>query len=442
MTEDRYVAAIEISSSKIVAIVGRTRSDGRLDIIATDLEKGLESVRYGVITNAEEAAMRINRIINRLERKPVVSPRRITGFFVGLSGKSLRSIPTRITINLPEDTEITDSIISRLQQQALSTAIDSSLEVIDAVPRSYTVGRMETATPRGMVGNSISADFDIIACKPFLKSGVVRAIREKLNIPIKGVVVTALATGQLILSAEEKRLGCMLVDMGAETTTVSIYKNGHLTYFATLPLGGRNITRDLTTLNILEEYAEELKITSGNVMPKAPASQLNYNGVRETDVSNIIVARAEEIVVNILKQIQYAELNDSDLPGGIVVIGGTSKLNGIIDMLAEKSGLNVRRGALPNYISLEDTKISSAEIVEVASVLYAGAQSSDVECLERPERNEVPVTGTADPEPEEQSEPEHTPKNPGIKTPKWWDRFKNGVSNAFGNTEDDSDRLD
>lgn len=74
-------------------------------------------------------------------------------------------------------------------------------------------------------------------------------------------------------------------------------------------------------------------------------------------MSNIIVARSEEIVVNILKQIQYAELKDSDLPGGIVVIGGASKLNGMLDLLSNKSSLNVRRGTLPQYIILEDTKI-------------------------------------------------------------------------------------
>ena len=100
MTEDRYVAAIEISSSKIVAVVGKVRPDGQLCIIASEQEKGVESVRYGVIRNLEETSMRISRILSLLERKPAVAPRRITGLFVGLSGLSLRSIPTRVSINL------------------------------------------------------------------------------------------------------------------------------------------------------------------------------------------------------------------------------------------------------------------------------------------------------------------------------------------------------
>ncbi len=186
MTEDRYVAAIEISSSKIVAVVGKVRPDGQLCIIASEQEKGVESVRYGVIRNPEETSMRISRILSLLERKPAVAPRRITGLFVGLSGLSLRSIPTRVSINLPDDTEITDDILSRLLQQARSTAIDSSLEVMDAVPRSYTVGRLETTSPKGAVGDSISAEYDLVVCRPEIKHLLIRTVQDKLGKSIKG----------------------------------------------------------------------------------------------------------------------------------------------------------------------------------------------------------------------------------------------------------------
>ncbi|MDE6381888.1 MAG: hypothetical protein K2L57_03365, partial [Muribaculaceae bacterium] len=157
MNDDRYVAAIEISSSKIVAAIGIMHDDGRLDIIATEQEKGVESVRYGILQNLEETAMRINRVIDRLQRKPSVSPRVITGLYVGLSGRSLRSITTEVSMSLPDDTEINDEILRRLRDQALATAIDSSLEVVDAIPRVYMVGKSETRSPKGAIGNRIHA---------------------------------------------------------------------------------------------------------------------------------------------------------------------------------------------------------------------------------------------------------------------------------------------
>lgn len=401
MDIEKNVVAIEISSSKIIVAVGRAQEGGVLEIVASEQEKGVEGVRYGVIQNLEDTSLRINRILGILERKPILAPRRVTGMYVGLSCRSLRSIATTVSMELPNETEITDEILTRLREQALMSSVDSSLVVVDAVPRSYKIGgRNETITPKGVVGDSITAVFDLVVCRPEIQRNILRTIQDKVGIPVRGVVITPLATGQLILTSEQKRLGCMLVDMGAETTTVTIYKGGHLVYFATIPLGGRNITRDITSLNILEERAEEIKITSGNAVPRDSVSTLSYNGVRDSDVSNLIVARAEEIVVNILEQIRYANLKDQDLAAGIICIGGGSRLNGIMDLLQSKSRLNVMRGQLPNYISVKDTTMSQIESIEVASVLYVGAMNSNGEdCLEQPKREELPVNGERDEEP-------------------------------------------
>lgn len=450
MAEEKYVAAIEISSSKITGIVGKYSPEGELKIIAVEQEKGLESVRYGLIRNVEEVWMRVARIIQRLESKPAVSPRKITGVYIGLSGVSLRSIDVPVSLTLPDETIITDEIIERLLRMTQTSAIDSSLEVVDAVPRVYKVGQQETLSPKGIVANSISAEFDLIVCRKDMMRNITRVFEDKFKMSLqnRGVVVTALATGQLVLSDEEKRLGCMLVDMGAETTVVTIYKGGHLVYFATLPMGGRNITRDITTLNLLEEKAEEIKMASGNALPRESANTLVYNGIKDEDVSNLIVARAEEIVVNIIKQIQYAGLKESDLPGGIVCVGGGSKLNGMIELMTEKSGLPVRRGSLPKYVVLDDRRVNGFELIEVASVLYAGAMMDDEECLSVEKKDPLPENeiDTVLEEVEIEEEPN---KEAGAKQPKWLARImkslekgKDKVSGMFGDPEDDSDRME
>lgn len=440
MNDDRYVAAIEISSSKIIAAVGRMHNDGRLDIIATKQEKGVESVRFGILQNLEETSMRINRVLDLLQREPAVSPRLITGVYVGLSGRSLRSIRTEVEINLPDETEISQQILQQLRERAMATAIDSSLEVVDAIPRKYIVGTLETMSPQGVVGNRIHAIFDLIVCRPELRRNLQRTISDKLGITINGLVVTALSSAQVILSSEEKRLGCMLVDMGAETTTVSIYKEGSLRYLATLPMGGRNITRDITSLNVLEERAEDIKITMGNAIARDTVSSLNLHGIRMSDVSNLIVARAEEIVANIVEQLKYAGLKDSDLPAGLICIGGASKLNGMLDLLGRQTSLPVRRGQLPGYIHLEDTKAPSSEVLEVASVLYSGANDSDAECLTMPGARDLPVTGEGN-EPETGADEPDSPR-PRKEGSKFWKNVSKRVSEIFKSPdEDDSDLL-
>lgn len=443
MAEEKYVAAIEISSSKVLGVVGKYNCNtGELDVIAAEQEKGLESVKYGLIRNVEEVWMRVARIIQRLESKPAVAPRKITGVFVGLSGVSVRSIAVPVSINLNDDTEITDEIIGRLLQQAQNSAVDSTLDVVDAVPRVFKVGQQETLSPKGIVGNRIYAEFDLIICRKEMKRNIMRIFEDKLKTQLKmrGLVVTALATGQIILTDEEKRLGCMLVDMGAETTTVTIYKSGHLVYFATLPMGGRNITRDITSLKLLEEKAEEIKITSGNALPRSIATTLNFNGIKDSDVSNLIVARAEEIVVNVLKQIRYAELKETDLPAGIICIGGASKLNGIMDLLADKSGLPVHRGSLPQYVHIQDMRINSSELVEVVSVLYAGATGDDEVCLETVVKQEVTTDVEDEPCATVPDQPESV-KRPSWLA-KWLKKSSDKVAGMFSDTEDESENFD
>lgn len=438
---ERYIAAVEISSSKIIAAVGKTSGAGQLDVIAVEQENCVDGVRYGIIQNLEETALMTARIINRLEQRPGVAPRKIKSVFVGRSGRSLRNIPTEVSINLPDDTEITDDIINRLRSDALRTAIDNSLEVVDAVPRIYKIGKSETHSPKGAVGNCIHVTYDLVVCRPELKRNIKRTLTDKLHIETEAFVVTALATGHLILTPDEKRLGCMLVDMGAETTTVTIYRKGSLCYFATIPLGGRNITRDITSLNVLEVKAEEMKLTSGNAIARESTSSLNINGVKLSDISNLVVARAEEIVANVVEQMEYAGLKESDLPGGIICIGGGSRLQGITDLLSQQADLPVRRGQLPAYVRIDDINAVNSEISQVVSVLYAGATLSNRECLEIPARQEIPEIGTK-PAPEVAVEDvEPAEKKPG-RTGRLFNSITERITRLFGNPDDNSELIE
>lgn len=441
---ERYVAAIEISTSKIVAAIGKTRGGGTLDIIAVEHEATAEGgVRYGIIQNLEDTSMTVSRLFARLEHRPNINPRKIKSVIVGLGGRSLKNITKEVSLSLPEDTEINDDILSRLRDQALHSAIDNTLEVVDAVPRMFRVGNSDTASPKGMIGNHISGIFDLIVCRPELKKNIRRTIEDKLHIDVDGFIVTAMATGHLILTPEEKRLGCMLVDMGAETTTVTIYQKGSLHYFATLPMGGQNITRDIASLGVVDAKAEEIKITNGNALVYSEVPQLMINSLKLSDISNLVVARSEEIIANIIEQIEYAGIKDSDLQGGIVCIGGGSRLKGIMELLEMESGILVRRGTLPDYVRVEDMRANGTEVAEVASVLYAGATLSDKESLSTPERGPLPTNAMLPFEPEEVEVKEEKQEEKPKPKKSFFEMVGKKLGGMFsGSDEDDSDLLD
>lgn len=442
---DRYIAAIEVGSSKIIAAIGRTKGNGVLDILAVEHEEtGEGCVRYGIIQNLEDTYSIVARLFARLEQRQAIKNRKIKKVIVGLGGRSLKNIVKEVSLNLPDDTEISDEILERLHSQAINSAIDNSLEVIDAVPRVFKVGNSETSSPKGMVGNYISGIFDLIVCRPELKRNIRRTITDKLHLEVSGFVVSAMATGHLILSPEEKRLGCMLVDMGAETTTVTIYQKGALHYFATIPMGGRNITRDIASLGVVDSKAEEIKITSGNAIADSGNSTLNIIGLKLSEISNLVVARSEEIVANIIEQISYAGLKETDIQGGIVCIGGGFRLKGMRDLLHIQSELPVRKGILPDYVKVEDNRTHGVEILEIASVLYAGATLSESESLEMQERP-LPTDGVLPLVEEHETHEEKKKDQPETSRKGFFDSMKKlggKLGNMFGGpSEDDTELL-
>ncbi|MDE6683435.1 MAG: hypothetical protein K2J87_08420, partial [Muribaculaceae bacterium] len=197
----------------------------------------------------------------------------------------------------------------------------------------------------------------------------------------------------------------------------------------------------------LEDKAEDLKKTSGDAIARDSVSSLNMNGVKMTDVSNMVVARAEEIVANIIEQIAYADMKEKDIPGGIICIGGGSQLRGMLELLGEKSKLPVRRGQLPSYIRLEDnSKAPALEIIEVASVLYTGATNINAECLIVPQRQDLPENGQPHPddiiiEEEEKRRKRGSEKKPKKKGPSLMDKLSNKLSSFFTGSEDDDDDI-
>lgn len=429
MNEQRYVAAIEISSSKIIGAVGKIDSGRRLTILAVEQEECVDKVRYGIIQNLEEVSVRVARIIDKLNRKPLVAPRSISSVFVGLSGRSLHSVASEVKILFPEQTEITEAILNRLREDALTNSALHNVEVVDVIPRKYVVDKMETKSPKGSIGQSVSAVYDIIVCRRELTQNLTRTLVDKVGLGIDKFIVTAVAAGNLVLTEDEKRLGCMLVDFGAETTSVSIYRDGSLNYLATLPLGGRNITRDITSLSVLEEKAEEIKRTSGRAI-RENHSTLNVSGIKLSDVSDLVVARAEEIVTNVIQQISYAGLVEKDLTAGIVCIGAGSNLGGMMELLENQSGLTAKMGHLPATIDIADMRAKKLEDIQVVSILAAGANSGDFECLQLPEMD--PDEGgyygqTEYPEPEDEPEDEPAPRRRGG----FMDRVRTGISRIF-----------
>lgn len=375
METDQYIVALEIGSSKITGAVATKSMQGDIAVVAIEQERVVDCVRYGCIQNVEETNTRINRIIKKLENRNGISPRKVKGVYVGVDARSIRNIVNCSERDLNEEIAITQNLIDDILLDAKRTQF-IGYDILEVTPISYSIDKQLVKNPIGMFGSHIDAKLNLIVAKSQIKTNLKRVLDERLQLPVKGYMTTSIAVADAILTTNERQLGCMLVDFGAEVTTVSIYKNDALQYLATLPIGSRNITRDITTLKVLEEDAEEIKKTIGSAITlDSDGGKINIDGVNVSEVSNYIVARAGEIIANIIEQITYAELTADDIPEGIIMIGGGSRLNGFAELLEQQSKLKVRKGRIPDVVNVLDKKCNmNIEYIQVISLLMAGAR--------------------------------------------------------------------
>ena len=179
--------------------------------------------------------------------------------------------------------------------------------------------------------------------------------RQQAKIDIAEQLIAPLVTANAVLTESERRSGCALVDFGADTTTISVYKNNILRFLTVLPLGGNSITRDITTLQMEEEEAERLKKTYGDALYEEEPEQEeatcklddDSRTIKVADLNNIIEARAEEIIANVWNQIQLSGFDDK-LLAGIIMTGGAANLKNLEEMLRKRSKIEkIRIARLP-----------------------------------------------------------------------------------------------
>lgn len=383
--EPKYIVAIEIGSSKIKGAIGLVGKDAPLEIIAVEEHDFIDGVRYGCIQNVEDVKQCVSSVISALEANVKVAPQKIKGVYVSLGGRSTMSLKRVIEKTFDEETEITRDIIDNLINQAYQEA-PTDIDVVDIISLGYTVDNITPQNPIGTFGHSLKTTLNYITCRPQIMKNINRVIEERLPLDINGFIVRQIALSNLILTSDEKKLGCMLVDFGAETTSVSIHKAGALQYMATIPLGSRNITRDLTSLSITEEVAEKVKRnTNANPQETIGTSGKStlIEGIDDAEVNNYVQYRSREIIANIINQIKLSGYKTSDLPNGIIIVGGGAKLKGFNSYLESQSGLKVRAGILNGNIRLLDTSINQADAIDVIAVLYAASQNNSIEnCLD------------------------------------------------------------
>jgi cell division protein FtsA len=258
------------------------------------------------------------------------------------------------------------------------------------------VGTQFTNEPVGMLADNLEARYLNIVANSSMSDQIRNCFRAA-GIEVAEMPITVLRLADVMLTEPEKRSGCVFVDMGAETTSVSVFKSNMLRHLAVIPLGGANITRDLTSLQIEEDEAETLKlkwgaaITNGGDNP--PIVTSDGREFPYTEFAGLIEARVEEIVLNIEKQIKFTNYEKNQLVAGVVLTGGASMLKNMESVVAKLVGIEKLRVVKNTRFSIRGPKNLNVDPVREGDYAAALAliEQADQNCCGGELSDETPV---------------------------------------------------
>ena len=351
-----FIVAIEMGSSKMTGIAGRKNLDGSIQVLACVKEDSSSFIRKGVVYNIDKTAQCLTSIVNKLEKQLKTV---ITQVYVGVGGQSIRSVRNVIAHDLQRETQVTQEEVIELMDSNRNMKYPDQ-QIIDAAVQEYRVDSQYQLDPVGIQCSRIEGNFlNILQRKTFYNN--LNKCFETAGINVAEMYLAPLALADSVLTETEKRSGCALVDLGADTTTVSVYSKNVLRHLAVIPLGINNIIKDIASLQMEESDAEKmmLKYASAYTDNNDIDNNLKYpvDAERQVEARKFIEnveGRLEEIIANVWCQVpeEYCD----KLLGGIILTGGGSNMREI-----EK--------AFRNYIHIEKIRVAKFVTQTITSSL-------------------------------------------------------------------------
>src|SRR5574344_125834 len=329
MASKDFIVAIELGSSKVTGIAGRKNMDGSITVLALVQEDSSSFIRKGVVYNLEKTAQCLTTIVKKLTTALKTT---ITKVFVGIGGQSLRSIRNVIQRDLPENTIVTQEMVIDLMDLNRNKKYQDQ-EILDVATQEYKVDAQLQIDPVGIQCSHFEGNFlNIIARNTVYKN--LNKCFETAGIAVAEMYMAPIALADSVLTEAEKRSGCALVDIGADTTTVLVFNKNILRHVAVIPLGGNNITKDIASLQMEESDAEIMKLrhasayTDNNEIDASVSYNIdNERKVESRKFIELVEGRVQEIVQNVWHQVPE-ELTDK-LVAGIILTGGASNMKNI-----------------------------------------------------------------------------------------------------------------
>lgn len=353
--EKNLIVGLDIGTSKVVAIVGEITPDNEVEIIGLGSHPS-RGLKKGVVVNIESTVQSIQRAIEEAE---LMSGCQIHSVYAGIAGSHVRSLNSHGIVAI-RDKEVMSADVERVIDAARAVAIPADQKILHILPQEFIIDEQESIRePVGMSGVRLEAKVHMVTGAVSAAQNIIKCVR-RCGLEVDDIILEQLASSHSVLTDDEKELGVCLVDIGGGTTDIAVFTEGAIRHTAVIPIAGDQVTNDIAVaLRTPTQYAEEIKIkyacaltqlASADETIEVPSvgERPDRRLARQT-LAEVVEPRYEELFTLIQAELRRSGFEDL-CAAGIVLTGGSSKMEGAVELAEEIFHMPVRLG-VPQYVT-------------------------------------------------------------------------------------------
>lgn len=381
--EEKMIVGLDIGTSKVVAIVGKLNADSTLEIVGIGSHPS-RGLKKGVVINIDSTVESIQRAVEEAE---LMAGCQIHSVYAGIAGSHVRSMNSHGIVAI-RDREVEDADVSRVIDAAQAVAIPADQKILHILPQEYIIDDQDgIKKPLGMSGVRLEAKVHLVTAAVNAMQNIEKCIRL-CGLEVEDIILEQLASSYSVLTDDEKELGVCMVDIGGGTSDIAIFTEGSIRHTAVIPIAGDQVTNDIAmALRTPTQNAEDIKVKYACALTqlagpdetiKVPAvGDRGYKELSRQALAEVVEPRYDELFTLIQAELRKSGFEEL-IPAGIVLTGGSSKMEGAVDLAEEIFHMPVRL-AIPQGVSgLSDVVSNPIHATGVGLLLYGQKQQGRV----------------------------------------------------------------
>jgi cell division protein FtsA len=374
------VVGLDVGTSKVVALVGELAADGSVEVIGLGSQPS-RGLKKGVVVNIESTVQSIQRAVEEAE---LMAGCEINAVYAGIAGSHVRSLNSHGVVAI-RDREVVQSDVDHVIEAAKAVAIPADQRILHVLPQEFIIdGQEGIRDPIGMSGVRLEAKVHIVTGADSAAQNIIKCV-QRCGLTVEDIVLEQLASSFAVLTDDEKELGVCIVDVGGGTTDIAVFSGGAIRHTAVIPIAGDQVTNDIAvSMRTPTQYAEDIKIRYACALSQLanPDESIEVPSVgdrparrlaRQT-LAEVVEPRYEELFNLIREELRRSGFEEI-IAAGIVLTGGSARMEGAIDLAEEIFHVPVRLGIPQQGRGLTDAVRNPIYSTAVGLLLYACANA-------------------------------------------------------------------